>query len=82
MLIDIYKTGDLLVSHGKEVEEILRRAVRSALLEHKRAGNAIASWEEGRVVLIEADKIPVHDPLGEERIQQTAAHLPDADEAR
>lgn len=65
MLIDIYKTGDLLVSHVKEVEEILRRAVRSALLEHKRAGNTVASWEEGRVVLIEADKIPVDDPLGQ-----------------
>lgn len=50
------------------MEDILRRAVHSALLEHKRAGNTVASWEEGRVVLIEANKIPVDDPLGEERI--------------
>ena len=45
MRIDISKAGDLLVSHGEEVEEILRRAVRNALLDHKRAGNTVASWE-------------------------------------
>jgi hypothetical protein len=67
MRIDIHESRDLLVSHGKEVEEILRRAVRSALLEHKRAGNPVASWEEGRVVLIEANKIPVDDPLDQEQ---------------
>jgi len=63
MQIDIHESRDLLVSHGKEVEDILRRAVRNALLEHKRAGNTVASWEEGKVVLIEADNIPIHDPL-------------------
>lgn len=68
MRIDICESRDLLVSHGKEVEEILRRAVRGALLEHKRAGNPVASWEEGRVVLIEASKIPIDDPLDRERI--------------
>lgn len=68
MRIDIHESSDLLVSHGKEVEEILRRAARRALLEHKRAGNPVASWEEGRVVLIEAEKISIDDALGEERI--------------
>ena len=68
MRTDIHKSRDLLVSHGKEVEEILRCAVRNALLEHKRAGNPIASWEEGRVVLIEANEIPVDEPLGRGRI--------------
>ena len=46
----------------------LRRAVRRALLEHKR-GNHVASWEEGRVVMIEVEAIPMEDPLCEERIQ-------------
>lgn len=69
MRIEIHGSTHLLVSHSEDVEEILRRAVRSALLEHKRAGNPVASWEEGRVVMIEADKISVEVPLREERIQ-------------
>lgn len=61
MRIDVHESKDLLVSHGKEVEGILRRAARRALLEHKRAGNPIASWEENKVVLIEADDIPLDE---------------------
>jgi hypothetical protein len=33
------------------IQEILRRSVREALLDHKRAGNPIASWRDGRMVL-------------------------------
>lgn len=51
------------VVQGKPVEEALRLAVRHALLEHKRAGNTIASWEDGRVVLIPAEEIEVKDNL-------------------
>lgn len=61
MKIDIYEAKDLLVTHGKDVEGILRRAVRQALLEHKRAGNSVAAWEDGKVVIIEADDIPVDE---------------------
>ena len=39
----------------------LRRAVRDALLEHKRAGNSIASWRDGNVVIIPAEEIPVEE---------------------
>ncbi len=61
MRIDIDKSDELLVEHGKAVEEILRRAVRRVLLEHKRAGNPVASWEKGQVVLISPDEIPADD---------------------
>jgi hypothetical protein len=61
MRIDIDKSNELFVEHGKAVEEILRRAVHRALLEHKRAGNPVASWEKGQVVLISPDEIPVDD---------------------
>jgi len=47
------------VVQGKPVEEALRRAVRHALLEHKRAGNTIAVWRDGQVVLIPAEEIQV-----------------------
>jgi len=54
---------DLFRVHGKEIEGILRRAVRHALLDHKRAGNPVASWKDGKVVLIQPEDIPVEDPL-------------------
>jgi len=49
--------------HGKPVEEVLRRAVRHALLVHKRAGNPIAEWRDGQVVIIPPEAIQVDDPL-------------------
>jgi hypothetical protein len=36
----------------------MRRAVREALLEHKRLGNPIAAWREGRMVCLQPDEIP------------------------
>jgi hypothetical protein len=41
------------------IEEALVRAVRDALRRHKQAGNRIAVWRDGRVVLIEPEDIPV-----------------------
>ncbi len=43
----------------KSIEHAMRRAVRHALLTHKRAGNTVAAWRDGRVVLVTADDIPV-----------------------
>ena len=50
---------DLLIAEEEAVDEAVNRAMRHALLAHKRAGNAVASWENGRVVMIPAEKIPV-----------------------
>ncbi len=50
-----------LFREGKTIERVLRRAVRHALLEHKRAGNTIAAWENGRAVLIPAEEIQIAD---------------------
>ena len=60
MSVNAEQTKQLFLE-GKKIEHILRRAVRRALLEHKRAGNTIASWEQGRVVLIPAAEIQVED---------------------
>ncbi len=49
----------LFIVDGEKIERILRRAVRHALLEHKRAGNTIAAWEGGQVVLIPAEEIDI-----------------------
>ena len=51
------------VLQGEVVLEALRRGVQQALLEHKRAGNPIAIWQDGRVVIIPPEEIPVEDPL-------------------
>jgi len=51
----------LLIVDGEKIEGILRRAVRHALMSHKAAGNTIAVWEDGRIVLIPAEEIQVED---------------------
>lgn len=43
------------------VEQALRRAVREALLRHKKLGNPIAVWRDGEVVLLPPEEIPVED---------------------
>ena len=43
------------------VDDAMRDAVRHALLTHKRAGNPVASWKDGRVVIIPAEEIQVEE---------------------
>lgn len=52
---------EINVIQGEPVVAALRRAARSALLEHKRAGNPIASWKDGKVVIIPAEEIEVEE---------------------
>jgi hypothetical protein len=40
------------------IEQALARAVREALRRHKRAGNPVAVWRDGRTVWIKPDDIP------------------------
>ena len=49
----------------------IKEAVREAILDHKRAGNPIASWQDGKVVWIPADEIKVPEPA--ESKEQSAA---------
>lgn len=41
-----------------EVTRRARQAVRDALREHKRAGNPIAIWRDGKVVILPPEEIP------------------------
>ena len=55
----------LLISEAAAVNEAMREAVRHALVTHKRAGKAIASWRDGKVVIIPAEEIVVEEtPAG------------------
>lgn len=42
-----------ILSDEKQITETLQRAVRDAIQAHRRAGNPIAVWKDGKVVLIE-----------------------------
>ena len=42
----------------KRIERALRAAVRDALQRHKRDGDPVAVWRDGRVVWLPADEIP------------------------
>lgn len=47
----------LFVEYGEAIEEVLRHAVDQALLMHRRLGNSIAVWENGKVVIVPPEKI-------------------------
>ena len=47
------------MTDGKEVDRAINQGIRDALLEHKRAGNPVATWADGKVVWIQPEDIPV-----------------------
>lgn len=49
----------LFVTLGQEIEDVFRHAVRDAMLKHKKLGQSVAVWQEGQVVVLSADEIPV-----------------------
>ena len=44
-----------------EIQQAMKQAVREALMRHKRAGNPVATWRDGRVVWIPPEEIPVEE---------------------
>ena len=55
------KTIDELFRDGKEIDNALRKAVQQALLQHKKAGNPVAAWRDGKVVLIQPEDIVIEE---------------------
>lgn len=47
-----------ILSDDSKIEMAVRRAVREAIASHKRAGNPIAVWREGKVVWLSPEEIP------------------------
>ena len=45
----------------RTVESTLNRAVREALLRHKRLGESIAVWRDGQVVIVPPEEIVVDE---------------------
>lgn len=55
------KTIDELFRGGTEIDNALRKAVQQALLQHKKAGNPVAEWRDGKIVWIQPDDIIVEE---------------------
>ena len=43
-------------------EEAMRKAVANVIADHKRTGDPIVIWRDGKVVKIPADQIELHEP--------------------
>ena len=48
-------------TNTERVMAAIRQAVREALLDHKRAGNPVAIWRDGKSVVIPPEEIVVPD---------------------
>jgi hypothetical protein len=55
------KNIDQLFADRAGLTRALTRAVQQALLQHKRAGNPIAIWRDGKVVWIDPQEIQVQE---------------------
>ena len=48
-----------LFDRGDAIDRALRLGVRDALIRHKRLGQRIATWKDGRVVVLEPSEIRI-----------------------
>ena len=53
------KTRPIDLDNDEEVGHALGMAVRKALREHKRLGQSVAVWQDGKVVTLAPEDIPV-----------------------
>ena len=49
--------NDYFYTHAEEIGKIMQKGVRQALLMHRRLGNPIAEWKDGKVVIIPPEEI-------------------------
>jgi isoaspartyl peptidase/L-asparaginase-like protein (Ntn-hydrolase superfamily) len=53
-----------LFDDRESMDRALARAVRQAVLQHKRAGNPVAIWRDGKVAWLNPDEIELPDEDG------------------
>jgi hypothetical protein len=58
-------TDDYFATHAKEIERVFRLAVNDALRMHKRLGNPIATWKDGKVVIVPPEEIVIPSDASE-----------------
>lgn len=64
--IKLTLTKDCFAEHVEEIGKIMQKAVRQALLMHKRLGNPIAVWKDGKVVIIPPEEIVLSSEFSDE----------------
>lgn len=47
-----------LMTQGEEVDRAVQRAVREALIRHKKLGESVAIWQDGKAVILPPEEIP------------------------
>lgn len=49
------------INNTELILSAINHSIRNAVLQHKRAGNPIATWRDGKVVWIPAEEIEVEE---------------------
>ena len=55
----IVESFDTLFENDNKVDYLAKVAVRDALREHKRLGQSVVVWQDGKVVWVAPEDIPV-----------------------
>lgn len=63
---DIFKDSDRML-------RAVREAARDAVIMHKRLGNPIAGWKDGKPVLIQPEDIVIPPPVADPKSESDAA---------
>ena len=63
--LKVVLTNDYFATHAKEIERVFRLAVNDALAMHKRLGNPIATWKDGKVVIVPPEEIVIPPDVSE-----------------
>ena len=50
-----------IFKNKKKITRAIGQGVHEALLRHKKAGNPIVSWEDGKIIWIQPEDIPGED---------------------
>ena len=58
------ETLEAVFSDDACIDALAKEAVRDALLEHKRKGQSVVVWQDGKIVTLAPEDIPVE--LGED----------------
>jgi hypothetical protein len=58
------KDIDQIFAEGTPIDEAIDAAVRKAVIWHKRMGNPVAEWRDGRVVWVQPEDISFEDDRG------------------
>lgn len=47
-----------IFAEGSLIDKAIEDSVKKALMEHKRAGNSVVEWQDGKVVELAPESIP------------------------